>query len=182
MQIKEKTKAEIESKISGMGDFLKMGYLEECLKHNLTFDVKKYCALELAKIYEARKMFSESGRKLEQAGEISITFREKKELFMKAAELYLKAEIYEQVSLALRKAVEQTNKDEAPIMKSAIKKLLREQAEVYENENRNGKALKAYEYLYKMLKESEKEEIKRKLLNLYEKLGKLSEYNILKGN
>lgn len=182
MQIKEKTKPEVEAKSSGMSDFLKMEYLEECLKNNLSFDIKKFCALELVKLYEARKMFSEAGRKLIHASEISLTFRDKKNLYMKAAELFIKAELYDLAEHSLRKAQEQGTKSDISEMKKAIKQLLLQQAGQYEKEIRKGKALKAYEYLYKISNEQEKEKIKEKLLMLYEKLGKVSEYNILKGH
>lgn len=181
MQIKEKTKAEVESKSAGMSDFLKMEYLEECLRSRFSFDVKKYCNIELAKAYEVRRMFAEAAKNLEQASEISLTFREKKELFLKAAELYVKAESYERANLALRKALEQVPQEKEDVRK-ALKKLVKEQAAQYEQENRRGSALKAYEYLYKMLEENEKAEMKQKLLELYGKLGKISEYNILKGS
>ncbi len=181
MQIKEKTKPEIEAKIGDMSDFLRMEYLEECIRSRFSFDIKKFCNLELAKLYQARRMFSEAARKLEQAGEISLTFREKKELFLKSSELYVKAEIYERAMLSLKKALEQVPSAEREDIKDAIKKLLKEQAKEYEAENRRGSALKAYEHLYKMLSEQERGEIKEKLLGLYEKLGKISEYNILKG-
>jgi len=189
MLVKEKEKYEIEAKASGMSDFLKMDYLEACLKENFSFDIKKFCNVELAKLYEQRNMFSEAARKMEAIGEISITFREKKQAYMKAVELYVKAGLYNKAEFDLKKAKENANSQEKKEMKKAILKLVKEQAEVYEKENRRGKALPAYEWLYKMIKADEdsnqdikEEEIKAKLLELYSKLGKISEYNILKGN
>jgi len=182
MLIKEKTKPEIESKIGSMGDFLKMEYLEECLKQNFSFDIKKFCSEELAKLYELRNMFSEAARKLEFIGEICLTFRERKEAYMKAAEFFVKAGLYDKAEYSLKKAIESGNDLEKKELKKAIDELLRQQAEVYEKENRIGKALKAYEYFYKICDESEKEQVKEKLLVIYQKLVMISEYNILKGN
>lgn len=182
MQIREKTKYEIEAKASGMSDFLKMSYLEECLRQNFSFEIKRFCNLELVKLYEERGMFSEAAKKMMAVGEIAITFREKKEAYMKAVELYTKAGLYERAEFSLKKAQESGNAREREEMKTAVKILLGEQAQVYEKENRKAKALSAYEFLYKICSDSEKPRIRKRLSELYLDLGKMSEYRIIKGN
>ena len=182
MQIKEKHKQEIEEKARGMSDFLRMEYLEKCLRENFSFDIKRFCNFELANIYNQRKMFSEAARKMTAIGEISVTFREKKQSYMKAAEFYIKAGLYDGAETSLKKAQENGNDAERKEMKNAIKILLKEQAEVYEKENRKAKAVEVYNWLYRLSEELEKAEIKKKLAELYLKLGRTSEYNILKGD
>ena len=100
---------------------------------------------------------------------------------MNAVELYVKAGLYEKADFALRKALECSNDAEKKEIKRAFKTLLKQQAEVYLKENRKGYALKAYEKFYKVASEPEKTEVKDKLLILYQQLGKINEYNILKG-
>lgn len=181
MLVKEKSKAEVEAKAGSMSDFLKMEYLEECLKGNFSFDIKRFCNLNLAKIYEGRNMFSEAAKKMDAVGEISVTFREKKEAYMKAVELFIKGEYYDKADFALRKALDSCSLNEKKEIKTAVAKLLKEQAGVYEKENKRGKAVKAYGHLYR-ISEEEKAEIKQKLLDLYSKLGMMREFNMLRGS
>ena len=62
-----------------------------------------------------------------------------------------------------------------------IKDFYKKQAEIYEKEMKRNNAARIYERLLQMnITDLEKQEIKKKLLELYEKLGKLKEYFILK--
>ena len=99
---------------------------------------------------------------------------------MKAVEFYIKAGLYDAAEMSLRRAQENGNDIEKKEMKSVIKILLKKQAEIYEKENRKAKAVEVYNWLYKLSEGFEKTEIKKKLAELYLKLGRTSEYNILK--
>lgn len=181
MQVNEKTRQEIEGKLKGMTDFLKMEYLESCLKYHRDFDAKKFCNLKLAELYEGRSMFSEAARNMSSMAEMAATFKEKIQAYMKETELWIKAARYDLADDAFRKALASGNMKEKEEMKKAIKQLYKKQAEVYEKVRRNANALKIYEKLLQMADEDEKPEIKKKLLELYKILGKIREYTILSG-
>jgi len=180
MQIKEKTRQEIEAKASGMSDFLKMEYLEACIKNTNSIEAKKFCHSELARLYEAKNMFLEAARNMSSMAEMAITFNDKMQAYIKETELWIKAARYDDADEAFRKALASGNTKEKEEMKSAIKELYKKQALAYEKANKKGSALKIYEKLFSISSDLEKEEIKNKLLYFYEKLGKIREYNMLK--
>jgi len=63
---------------------------------------------------------------------------------------------------------------------SKVKEIYIRQGEIFENEAKRNSAIKVYEKLLVMkISEAEKEEIKKKLLALYEQLGKFREFSNL---
>ena len=63
-----------------------------------------------------------------------------------------------------------------------IKDFYKKQAEIYEKEMKRAHAARIYEKLLEMdISDLEREEIKKKLLELYEKLGKFEEMKRLSG-
>ena len=77
MQILERTKKEIEAKTQTMSDFLKMEYLELCIKKFLDMEIHRYCYEELAKLYEKKHMYSEALKYITKFKSICIMQREK---------------------------------------------------------------------------------------------------------
>ncbi|MEK6820672.1 MAG: hypothetical protein AABX71_03090, partial [Nanoarchaeota archaeon] len=142
MRVFEKTRGEIENKLGLMSDFLKMEYLESCLKQHVDFDVKRFCNTKLADLYETRNMFSEAARNMSAVAEISSTFREKMNAYIKEVELWIRAGYYDRADEAFRKALACGNLREKEEMKTAVKELYKKQAEAYEKANRNSSALK----------------------------------------
>lgn len=181
MKVFEKTRPEIETKLNMMSDFLRMEYLESCLKQHVDFDVKRLCNSKLSELYEGRNMFSEAARNMEAVAEIAATFREKINAYIKESELWIKAGYYDRADESFRKALACGNMREKEDMKKAIKDLYRKQALAYEKSNRNSNALKVWQKLIEMADESEKPELKEKLLYLYKRLGKIREYSVLSG-
>jgi len=81
----------------------------------------------------------------------------------------------------MKKAMNQANTIEKQGIYFTIKDFYKKQAEVYEKEMKRAHAVRIYEKLLEMkLNDSEREEIKEKLLYLYEKLGKFEEAKRLK--
>lgn len=179
MLVQEKTRGEIEQKLGMMSDFLKMEYLESCIKQYREFDIKKFCNQELANLYAKRNMFLEAARNAAAAAELTATFKEKVQAYMKETELWIKAGQYERADEAFRKAQASGNTMEKFEMKRAIKELYKKQAQAYERALRNANALKVYQKLIELADEQEKIEVKRKILDLYKKLGKIREYSVL---
>lgn len=181
MKVEERTRGEVEAKLNFMSDFLKMEYLESCLKQHQDFDVKRLCNNKLAELYEGRNMFSEAAKNMSSVAEIAATFREKMNAYMKEVELWIKAARYDIADDAFRKALACGNTQEKEEMKKAVIELYKKQAAVYENTNRNSNALKIWQKVLEMVSEPEKIIIREKLLGLYKRLGKIREYSILSG-
>ena len=180
MKVFEKTRQEVELKLGSMSDFLKMEYLESCLKNHMDFDVQRLCHQKLAELYEKRNMFSEAARNMSAVAELAATFKDKMQAYMKETELWIKAGFYEHAEDAFKKALASGNSKEKEEMKKAIKELYKKQALAYEKANRNSNALKIYELLLRIVDEPEKTEVKRKILEFYKRLGKIKEYTFLK--
>jgi len=181
MKVEEKTRQEIEFKVGNMSDFLKMEYLESCIKFHREFDIKKFCNMKLAELYEKRNMFTEAARNAASAAEMASTFKEKIEAYMKEVELWIKASQYDRSDEAFRKALASGNTMEKFEMKQAVKEFYKRQALAYEKSGRNANALKVYQKIMEIASdEPEKKEVKMKLLVLYERLGKIREYSVLK--
>ena len=173
-------KHEIEQELEGRGSFIQIDYLNQFLKEPLTMDMKKFVYLKLAGLYEKINMLVEAARMYDNAGIISIAFTEKVKHYMKETELYIRADSFDRADEAMRKAMNQANTMEKQDIYFAIKDFYRRQAEAYEKEMKRNHALRIYEKLLEMkISDMERKEIKEKLLNLYEKLGKRREYLFL---
>lgn len=179
MIVQEKTRGEVEQKLGMMSDFLKMEYLESCIKQHREFDTKKFCNMKLAELYAGRNMFLEAARNAAAAAELAATFKEKIEAYMKETELWIKAGQYERAEESFRKALASGSSQEKHEMKRSIKELYKKQALVFEKAGRNANSLKIYQKLLEISDDAEKLEIKQKLLALYKKLGKIREYSVL---
>jgi len=42
------TRRDIEAKLSSVGDYVKMDFLQQCLKKNIDFDTKRFVMVKLA--------------------------------------------------------------------------------------------------------------------------------------
>ncbi len=170
-------KHEIEDFLSGKGDFVRIGDLNRFLKEPLTMDMKKFVYLRLAEIYEKIGMLMEAAKMYDNAGIIAIAFSEKIKHLVKESELYIKAGSFDRAEEAMKKAMNQANTVEKQDIYFAVKDFYKRQAEVYEKELKRNHAVRIYEKLLEMkISEMERKEIKERLLNLYEKLGKRREY------
>ncbi len=180
MKVEEKTRQEIEAKSSQMSDFLKMEYLESCIKQHREFDIKRFCNVKLAELYEKRNMFSEAARNSAAAADMAVTFKEKIDAYLKETELWIRAGIYERADESFRKALASGNSQEKYEAKRAVKEYYKKQAGIYEKAGKSTNALKAYLKLIEMTEDAEKTEVKKKILALYSRLGKIKEYGALK--
>ncbi|MFA4953216.1 MAG: hypothetical protein WC584_03265 [Candidatus Pacearchaeota archaeon] len=177
------SKEEIEKTLQGKGDFVKIDHLSELLKENLPFETKKYVCIKLADIYEEKSMLVDAAKMYEIIGIAAVAFSEKMKYYVKEAELFIKAGQFERADEAMKKAIGLGNASEKTEIYFVIKEFYKKQAGVYERELRRNHAAKMYEKLLEMkISEAEREEIKEKLLKMYEKLGKVKEFfNLQKG-
>ncbi len=175
------SKSDVEKEIKGKGDFVQIAYLTEILEEKVLIDVRKFICFKLAEIYERKGMLKDAAKMFDKIALNSIAFSEKIKHYVKEAELYIKAGAFEEVNEAMKKAMNQANAIEKQDIYFAIGDFYKRQAEIYEKEMKRNHAVRIYEKLLEMnITDLEKQEIKEKLLELYEKLGKLKEYFILK--
>ena len=176
------TKSEIEKDIEGQGNFVKIDHLNRFLKQDLSMDVKRFVFLKLADIYESTGMPRDAAKMYNNAGLVSITFRDKAKYFTKETEMYVAAGDFESADDAMKKALSQVNSAEKENILSGIKDVYRKEAEACEKNLRRGQAIRFYEHLARMrLSDNEREKVKEKLLNLYDKTGNIRKAKLLKG-
>ena len=87
MDVREKNRHEIEARLSTMGDYVKMEYLNDCLKKITDFETRRFVMIRLADIYEAKKMFLEAGKLFRKIAEINTSTSNKISDFTKSGGL-----------------------------------------------------------------------------------------------
>jgi tetratricopeptide (TPR) repeat protein len=176
------SRQEIEEILRGKGDYIQIDLLTKFLEEKPPVKIKKFVYSRLAEIYNNKKMFGDSAKMFENLAVISISFSEKTKYFVKAVEYYIKDGFFEKADYAMNKAIAEANEFERGNIYYSVKEFYKKQAERYEDADKRNQATKIYEKLLGMkITEYEKKQIKKKLLNLYEKLGKFKEHGILKG-
>lgn len=156
----------------------KQEFLENILKKPLNIDVKITALIALADLFIGKKWFGLAARNYCYAGDLANTFREKIDLYFKGAVLYLRSGDYINAEDNFRKVlVLAANKDKESI-KQKILLLYLEHANSYEKEKQYTKAIAAYNRILMMnLPLQKANEIREKLVTLYEKIGRPIEAN-----
>ena len=176
MQILERTKDEVIKKAEKMSDFLRMEYLENCSKKFIDKEILRYCFLELARLYERNVMYPDAIKYLARYEEVAATGREKIQAYQKEIELLIKAGLYDRIEFSLKKAKDIALPKEILEIEQKTHQLLKDEAAKYDKLNKYSPATKAYEKLLQFSKnQDEKTEIKRRLVYLYNKLGRVRE-------
>ena len=176
----EMTRDEIENALNGKGDYVQIDYLTKFLETKPPLLLKRFTYLKLANIYENKKMFNDAGKMFENLGVISIAFSEKVKHFVKATQLYIEDGFFENADYAEKKAMGEANEYERGEIYYSIKEFYKKKAQTYEHQLKRNHAAKIYEKLLQMrISEFEKREFKKRLLDLYERLGKFKEYSLL---
>ncbi|MEK6936284.1 MAG: hypothetical protein AABW67_05845 [Nanoarchaeota archaeon] len=180
MQVNETTEREIIDRAEKMSDFVKMEYLETCLKKNIDISAEKYCYKKLSELYEKKIMYSEAIKNISRLAELSTSAKDKSQVFMKEAELLIMGEFYDRVDYAFKKAIEFSAKEEFFEKKRQLVMLYKTKIKMLEDKGKVAGVLTVYEHLIHLLTDAEKIEAKKKMLVLYNKLGKVREFMILK--
>lgn len=178
---KDMTKVEIEKELKGKGDYVLIDNITRFLKENLPIDIKKFVYLKLVNVYEKRNMFADAANVYNRLIEISLVPHDKIDYATKEIECYIKAGFFDKADLAIRKNIGELKEMDRRKMINLIIEFYKKQAQVYEKEKRRSMALRTYEKLLTMnLSDIEKSEINKKLLELYNNLGMIEQYMILK--
>jgi len=176
------TKNEIEEAIRGKDDFIKINYLQRFLREADNLETKKFILLHLAGISESRGMWGEAIRNIAAAGDISVTFREKIEFYMKEAELHIKLGKFDLAERAFQKSHSYGNSQEKMQMKAQYIELYRMQARIAEESEKHRKAIEIYEKLFSVtVNEAKRVETREKLADLYERVGRMGDARRMRG-
>ena len=175
MQILERNKSEVQAKAEKMSDFLRMEYLENCTKKFMDKEILRYCFQELSRLYERNAMFPDAIKYLARYEELAGTNTEKRTAYLKEAELLIKAGFYDRIEFTHNKIKEISSPKELKEIDQKIIQLLKDAAAMYDRQNKYSPATKTYEKLLQLSKPEDKTEIKRRLVFLYNKLGKVRE-------
>ena len=174
-------KQEIRDELGGKGDFIRIDYLNRFLRENPAIDMKRFAYLNLAETYDKIGMFIEAAKMFNNLAVLSIAFSEKIKNHLREAELYIKAGEFERVDEAMKKAMSEANASERAEIYFSVKWFYKKQADIYESELKRNNAARIYEKLLIMnLADSEREEIKEKLIGLYEKLARFDDVKRLR--
>lgn len=171
------TRKEIEAKLATVGDYVKMDYLQQCLKKSIDFDTRKFILNKLSATYEARNMFLEAGKLSRAAADINVTYESKMQEFIKSTVLFIKAGAFDEADVSVGKALVCATERQKPEIKNKIKEAYKVQAKDFIKKDKRKNAMYTYEKLLSLeLNSMEKKEVQQSLLPLYEKLGKVKEY------
>ena len=175
---KEMSKIEIENFLKDKGDFVQIDHLTRfLLDKGLPIDKRKFICQKLSELYEKKSMYGEAAKMCNNVSMASTTFVEKMRVHVKEAELYIKAGMFREVDEAVKKAASEANTAQRNEIHAAVKEFYKRQADVYEKSRKIGNAVKLYEKLLEMnISDSERQQVKQRLMPLYEKLGKVKEY------
>ena len=167
------SKLDIEKCLNAKGNFIRIDYLTRFLREDIPLDMKKFCYTKLAETYENMKMFSDSARVFNNLAIISISFTEKINNYVKETKSYILTGNFPKADESMQKAMSQANSVQKNEVYNEIKNFYKRVAEDYEKETKRNKASGIYEKLLEMkISDMERQEIKSKLIDLYEKLGK----------
>ncbi len=175
------TKADIEEELKGKEDFVKMDKLRRFLNNADNLEIKKYILLSLASINESKGMYNDAIKNVDVAIDLSLTFRDKKELAMKETELWIKARQFDMADKGLLKAQSFGNSQERMEAELVYKDQYRAHAKNAENLGKHRLAIEFYEKLFQLKQPSEKKiEVKERLIDLYNRMGRIRDAERLK--
>jgi tetratricopeptide (TPR) repeat protein len=178
VQVKERLFQDVKAKYESlMTDLTKMEYLESALKtSDIGMDVKKFALGILAELYEKKLMYDKAAQALFAKAGYELTFREKIETYLKAAEHYTKAGNIIGAEDMFSRAMREANIEQKPKIQIARKNTFLKIAKELENKNRMNHATKFYEHLLTFkLEDTEKEMIKNRLIDYYKRMGRFNE-------
>ena len=175
-------KNEIVETLEGKGDFVKIDYLTRYLRMMPPLEMRKFASLKLAEIYLGKEMYIDAAKMFRNVAMNSLTFRDKQDYYSMETKAHILAGKFDESDKSLKRALAEGNSREKQEIYGKIIAFYMDVAEKLDKRLRREKASKIYEKLYRMrLSDEEKEVIKEKLLELYEKLGKRNELEFLRG-
>ena len=172
------SRGEIEQILSSLGDFVQIDHLLRFIKEpGVSSEMKKFVYVKLASIYERKGMFFDASKSYNNAAIHCLNDLEKGNYYLKECEMLIKGGFFDNIDKALQSVYTNKSSFEKAQIYQKIKELYQKQAEFYESQLKRSNAVRVYEKMLELrLEEKEKAEIKKRLVELYEKLGKKKEY------
>ena len=184
IQVREKTIEEIKEKLLEMNTALnKIGYLESALSvPGFSFEIKRFLWGELSELYEEKKMFERAARAMANKAGVEVMSNDKVDSYITAGELYSRIGKVEAADDMFLRATRDSSEEDKRRVKLARKNIYSLAAKDLESKGKKASAVKFYEKLIKMtLDEVEKNEIKMRLISIYNALGLFREAKLLQG-
>ncbi|MFH1358469.1 MAG: hypothetical protein ABIH37_01115 [archaeon] len=175
MQILEKTKEAIKTKSEKMNDFLKMEYFEECSKKISEIEILRYCYFELSKLYEKHSMYTDAIKYIIMFRQLAIGNKERRKAYLIEAELLIKSGQYDRAEFLYNQLIKSLSGIEKFETTEKIINIYKHEIVKFEKSNRNIILLKLYEKFIHLLPENKKILIKKRILDVLKKLGKVKE-------
>tara|TARA_Y100000310_G_scaffold323082_1_gene382978 strand:+ start:742 stop:1311 length:570 start_codon:yes stop_codon:yes gene_type:complete len=181
MRVEENNRRDIQERMKSMGNYMQMHYLESCLKSKIDFDTRKFVLLTLSGMYESRGIKEKAGTYMRDAANINTTYKDKIKDFLKAGELFVKADKYEDADKCFELALACGSESEREMIKSSKNEFYKTQARLYLGQGKRRPAVKVYEKLLSLpLSDQDKDKYQRELVELYEKLAMFRELRMMK--
>jgi hypothetical protein len=180
MLTKGMSKSDIERELTGKGDFVQIDYLNRFIAQKPPLHEKKFAFMKLIEIYQSKGMFNDVAKIYNNLVLLALSPQERTDYLIKETKADIQGGRFDEADAVMRRAM-----DEVTIVRKAdiyedIKKFYKQQAEEHEKENKRNHAIKFYEKLLSMkITDSERNEVKGKLLGLYDQLGKFKEHSAL---
>jgi len=184
IQVRERTIEEIEEKLTEMNtDLNKISYLESALKAtSFSFEIKRFLWGALSELYGNRKMFDRAAKAMANKAAVEPMAKDRIDSYITAAEIYCRVGKVDEADDMFLRASRDGNEEQKRSIKLARKNVYMISAQELERKAKKAHAAKFYEKLIKMnLEDSERLEIKHKLLDTYNALGKFREAKLLEG-
>lgn len=182
VQVKEKLFQDVKSKYETLNtDLTKMEYLESILKtSDVNMDVKKFAFTMLAELYDKRMMYDKAAKAMFGKAGYDITFREKVDTYLKAAEYYAKAGNILGAEDMFSRASREGNSEQQAKIALTKKNIYFTIASDLEKRMRMSNATKFYEHLLTLkIDDLEKSMIKKKLVEYYKRMGRFNEMRMV---
>lgn len=184
VNVRERTIEEIEKKLGSMNTALnKISYLESALKEaGFSFEIKRFLWGKLSELYAERKMFERAAKASANKAAVEISSLEKVDSYIMAAEFYSKVGKVEDAEDMFVRASRDGDSSLRQRVKLARKNIYFTSAKELDSLGKKGSAVKFYERLIKMdLEEIEKNEIRDRLVDIYNALGMFREARLIEG-
>jgi tetratricopeptide (TPR) repeat protein len=178
------TEADMRSRLSTLSFELKIEYLENILKRIVVpNDVKFSAAKLLSDLYMQKGWITSAAKALERAAESVDTYQARKDVYMNIGMLYIQAVEPVFAGDAFKRAMDAAAPTERVALGRKIRELWFAEADRLEKGSRRPKAVEVYDRLLRSSNDYfEQDKILKKLMVLYEKLGRIKDSIAIREN
>jgi tetratricopeptide (TPR) repeat protein len=171
------SEADMRTKLSTLSFELKIEYLENLLKKIILPNEVKFSASKaLADLYLQKGWIASAAKAMERAAETVNTYEARKEVYMNVGMLYVQAMEFVSAGDAFKKAMDAAAPGERVSLQRKIRQAWMSEAERMEKGSRRPKALEIYDRLLRTSNDfHEQDMLMKKIMFLYEKLGRIKD-------